>query len=233
MVTFVVGPKGRKLENTQKSVLCVRSEYFDTMFRSEVQCPDEVHVQETSFEAFESVIIYLLTDQVCVDTTTQHAFDTMDLARRYQIKRLELLCQQQVEEGLDEHNAVPLMEASNALSHDRLASICGISGSGTVCCHWWAMAHLGGVQLGELTSLTRHHRQAFSGHACGGIAQWHLSAHSPPELDRTVVRAPGNAGAVLSLHVAWSFLFSGHADGACLLPADIAPSSCSPGLPAT
>ena len=124
MVTFVVGPKGRKLENTQKSVLCVRSEYFDTMFRSEVQCPDEVHVQETSFEAFESVIIYLLTDQVCVDTTTQHAFDTMDLARRYQIKRLELLCQQQVEEGLDEHNAVPLMEASNALSHDRLASRC-------------------------------------------------------------------------------------------------------------
>ena len=124
MVTFEVGTERRKLENTQKSVLCVRSDYFDTMFRSEVQCPDEVHVQETSFEAFESVVKYLLTDQVCVDTATQHAFDTMDLARRYQIRRLELLCQQAVEESLNEHNAVPLMEASNGLSHHRLASKC-------------------------------------------------------------------------------------------------------------
>ena len=94
------------------------------MFRSEVQCPDEVHVQETSFEAFESVVKYLLTYQVCVDTTTQHAFDTMDLARRYQIRRLELLCRHVVEKGLNEHNAVPLMEASNGLSHHRLASKC-------------------------------------------------------------------------------------------------------------
>ena len=123
-VTFIVGPEKRLLEHTVKSVLCVRSEYFNRMFRSEIGRSDEVPVLETSFEAVESLIQYLLTDQLVVDTSTQHAFDTLDLARRYQLARLEALCQQQIEEALTEHNVLPLMEASHRLNHDRLVFKC-------------------------------------------------------------------------------------------------------------
>ena len=124
MVTFIVGPNGQKLEHSMKCVLCVRSEYFKAMFRSGIECPDEIVIEETSFEAFESIIKYLLTDQLHVDTSTQHAFDTMDLARRFQLKRFEILCQRAVEAGLDGNNVLPLMDASHRLHHDRMVSRC-------------------------------------------------------------------------------------------------------------
>ena len=123
-VSFIVGVERRRLDHVSKANLCVRSAYFNTMFRSNLNCPDEVEVHETSYEAFETVIQYLLTDQVTVDTSTQHAFDTMDLARRYQLKRLELLCQQCLVADFSAENVVPLIEASHRLNHHSLVGMC-------------------------------------------------------------------------------------------------------------
>ena len=125
-VNFIVGTGKRRLEHVSKNVLCVRSTYFDTMFRSDIggEHQGEINVEETSYEAFESVITYLSTDQLQVDTSTQHAFDTMELARTYQLERLGLLCQEAIEKSLDTNNAIPLMEASHRLNHGRLMSQC-------------------------------------------------------------------------------------------------------------
>merc|ERR1712166_745654 len=125
-VTFVVGSEQCRIEHVSKSLLSVRSEYFFKMFRGGVgeHSGDTVPVPDANPEAFESLIAYLLTDDATVDTSTGHAWGVMELARKYQVKRLELMCLQAIEGSLGPQNAVQLLEGAHSTQNERLFAQC-------------------------------------------------------------------------------------------------------------
>ena len=87
MVAFVVGEERKRFENISKANLCVRSEYFDRLFRagtSERTAP-EVVVPDAPPEAFGTLLKYLLTDEVEIGSL-QQAFETATLAKMYLVR---------------------------------------------------------------------------------------------------------------------------------------------------
>ena len=133
-VTFVIGPERKRFEHLMKGILCVRSKYFDRMFRNAMAegggsggggggaaaggaaTEPEVNVPDTEPAAFQSLIDYITTDQVAFPGGPQHAFATLQLARKHGVVRLERLCLQALEdEQLTVESAMPLLEAAWAL----------------------------------------------------------------------------------------------------------------------
>ena len=96
------------------------------MFRSDAKesTAAEVEVPDTSHAAFHSLIVYLATDQLKIDTGTQHAFDVMQLARKHRVRRLELLCAVAIAKAMSVENALPLLEAGHAMRDDGLVGRC-------------------------------------------------------------------------------------------------------------
>ena len=85
LVTFVVGAEKHLVEHVSKPILSVRTEYFRSMFRG-IMCEHEAEriiVPDATAAAFETLIDYIISDQVEIDTTTGHAFEVMQLARKY------------------------------------------------------------------------------------------------------------------------------------------------------
>ena len=126
MVNFIVGPEQHRIEHVAKPLLSVRSEYFFNMFRGGLgeQIADTITVPDANPAAFETLIDYLLTDEATVDTSTGHAWGVMELARKYQVKRLELLCLQAIEGSLGPQNAVQLLEGAHTTHNERLFAQC-------------------------------------------------------------------------------------------------------------
>ena len=79
---------------------------------------------DTSPAAFRTLVMYLATDQLEVNTGTQHAFDVMQLARKHRVRRLELLCAAAIAEAMSAENALPLLEAAHAMRDDGLLGRC-------------------------------------------------------------------------------------------------------------
>lgn len=94
LVTFIVGSEQQRIEHISKTILSARSEYFSLMFRGIMTetAADTITVPDASPAAFESLVDFLLADQITIDTNTGHAFEVMQLARKYQVLRLEV-CQ--------------------------------------------------------------------------------------------------------------------------------------------
>jgi hypothetical protein len=126
MVSFVVGPEQHRIEHVAKNFLSVRSEYFFKMFRGGLgeYSGDTITVPDANPTAFQSLMNYLLTDNATVDTSTGHAWGVMELARKYQVKRLELLCLQAIEGSLAPQNAVQLLEGAHSTQNERLFAQC-------------------------------------------------------------------------------------------------------------
>jgi hypothetical protein len=126
LVTFIVGPQSNRIEHVSKNILSVRCEYFGTMFQSGLKETDAacIEVPDATPAAFKSFVEYLLTDQVIVDTRTGHAFDVLQLAHKYQVPRLKLLCQQAIEASLEPQNAVQLLGAAHVTENERLFDQC-------------------------------------------------------------------------------------------------------------
>lgn len=126
MVNFVVGPEQHRIEHVAKNFLSVRSEYFFKMFRGGLgeYSGDTITVPDANPTAFQSLMNYLLTDNATVDTSTGHAWGVMELARKYQVKRLELLCLQAIEGSLAPQNAVQLLEGAHSTQNERLFAQC-------------------------------------------------------------------------------------------------------------
>ena len=126
LLSFIVGPDSHRIEHIPKPVLAVRSEYFSRMFRGEMveheaEC---IVVPDATPAAFESLISYLISDDVQIDTSSGHAHKVLQLARKYQVTRLELLCLQAIEVSLGPHDVVQLLEAAHATSNERLFAQC-------------------------------------------------------------------------------------------------------------
>eukprot|EP00947_MAST-08B_sp_MAST-8B-sp1_P002354 g2354.t1 len=131
LVTFIVGPERKRFEHVTKPVLCVRSEYFDRMFRNAMAegggggaaaaggaaTPElEVEVPDTDPASFQTLLTYILTDRVTFSGGPRHVFSTLQLARKHGVVRLERLCLQALEaEQLTAESAVPLLEAARAV----------------------------------------------------------------------------------------------------------------------
>eukprot|EP00947_MAST-08B_sp_MAST-8B-sp1_P006658 g6658.t1 len=130
-VTFIVGPERKRFERLTKAILCVRSDYFDRMFRNRMAeggggggaaaggaatAEPEIEVPDTDPASFQTLLDYITTDQVAFPGGAQHAFSTLQLARKHGIVRLERLCLQVLEdEQLTAESAVPLLEAARAV----------------------------------------------------------------------------------------------------------------------
>ena len=84
--SFVVGEGAdrKRFENVSKANLCVRSEYFNSLFRAGTseRTAAAVPVPHASPSAFGTLLKYLLTDQLEL-TSLRHAFDTVALAKMY------------------------------------------------------------------------------------------------------------------------------------------------------
>eukprot|EP00947_MAST-08B_sp_MAST-8B-sp1_P001452 g1452.t1 len=134
--TFIVGPERKRFENIMKGILCVRSKYFDRLFRNAMAegggsgasggggaaaggaatAVCEIEVPDTDPASFQTLLDYITTDQVAFPGGAQHAFSTLQLARKHGVVRLERLCLQALEdEQLTAESAVPLLEAARAV----------------------------------------------------------------------------------------------------------------------
>ena len=89
---YEYGSEQQRIEHISKTILFARSEYFSLMFRGIMTetAADTVTVPDASPVAFDSLVDFLLADQVTIDTNTSHAFEVMQLARKYQVLRLEV-----------------------------------------------------------------------------------------------------------------------------------------------
>jgi hypothetical protein len=131
-VTFIVGPERKRFERLAKNILCVRSEYFDRMFRNRMAegggaaaaaaaggaatAELEIEVPDTDPASFQTLLDYITKDQVAFPGGPQHAFSTLQLARKHGVVRLERLCLQALEdEQLTAESAVPMLEAARAV----------------------------------------------------------------------------------------------------------------------
>eukprot|EP00947_MAST-08B_sp_MAST-8B-sp1_P004932 g4932.t1 len=133
-VTFIVGPERKRFERLMKGILCVRSEYFDRMFRNRMAeggggaaaaaaaaggaapAELEIEVPDTDPASFQTLLDYITKDQVGFPGGPQHAFSTLQLARKHGVVRLERLCLQALEdEQLTAESAVPMLEAARAV----------------------------------------------------------------------------------------------------------------------
>lgn len=125
LVAFVVGQERKRFDHVSKANLCVRSEYFSSLFRSGARehTAAEVPVPDASPEAFGSMLKYLLTDKVDVHSL-QHAYDTVTLAKMYLVPRLAVLCLKAIEDRLAPTTAVPLLESAHAAGDARLLQKC-------------------------------------------------------------------------------------------------------------
>eukprot|EP00947_MAST-08B_sp_MAST-8B-sp1_P002173 g2173.t1 len=133
LVTFIVGPERKRFEHLGRNFLCVRSEYFDHMFRNAMAegravtaatvggagaatAEPEIEVPDTDPASFQTLLDYIATDQAAFPGGPQHAFWTMQLARKHGMVRLERLCLQALEgEYLTAETAVPMLEAARAV----------------------------------------------------------------------------------------------------------------------
>ena len=99
-----------------KNFLSVRSEHFFNMFRGGLGAysGDTITVPDANPTVFQSFLKYLLTDDATVDASTGHAWGVVELARKRQVKRLELLCLQAIEGSLAPQNAVQLLEGAHS-----------------------------------------------------------------------------------------------------------------------
>eukprot|EP00947_MAST-08B_sp_MAST-8B-sp1_P001450 g1450.t1 len=133
--TFIVGPERKRFELIAKPILCVRSEYFDRLFRNAMAegssgggggggaaaggaatAVSKIEVPDTDPASFQTLLDYITTDQVAFPGGAQHAFSTLQLARKHGVVRLERLCLQALEdEQLTAESAVPLLEAAQAV----------------------------------------------------------------------------------------------------------------------
>ena len=128
-VTFLIGPWEKRLAHVTKAVLCVRSEYFRTMFSAHMLERDaaEVAVPDADHASFSALVHYLCTDTVDLgddDDAAYRAMALMVLARKYQVRRLEMLCARALQERVGPANAVPLLEAACATEDDWLFTQC-------------------------------------------------------------------------------------------------------------
>ena len=96
------------------------------MFRAGTQeaTAAEVSVPDTTAAAFRSLIKYLQTDQLDVDTETEEAFHLLQLARKHGVRRLELLVAKAIVETMDATKVLPLLEAAHAMHDDELLQRC-------------------------------------------------------------------------------------------------------------
>lgn len=88
------------------------------------QSADCINVPNATPAAFESLVDYLITDTVKIDATSGHAFLVMQLARKYQVKRLEMMCLQSIESSLGPDNVTQLLGGAHETQNDRLLSQC-------------------------------------------------------------------------------------------------------------
>ncbi|EOD27950.1 hypothetical protein EMIHUDRAFT_366483, partial [Emiliania huxleyi CCMP1516] len=129
-VTFLVGDDEERIEHVSKCVLCVRSVFFRTMFGIGMKERDaaEVTVLETDLATFTALIDYLCTDQLDLGEgegeQARRALVLRQLAQKYQVPRLELLCAQALQESVAPATAVPLLEAAHTTGDGRLLAQC-------------------------------------------------------------------------------------------------------------
>ncbi|EOD39403.1 hypothetical protein EMIHUDRAFT_361353 [Emiliania huxleyi CCMP1516] len=130
MVTFLVGDDEERVEHVSKCALCVRSVFFRTMFGIGMKERDaaEVTVLETDLASFSALVRYLLTDQLDLGEgegeQARRALVLRQLAHKYQVPRLELLCAQALQESVGPASAVPLLEAAHTTGDGRLLAHC-------------------------------------------------------------------------------------------------------------
>ena len=129
-VTFLVGDDEERVEHVSKCALCVRSVFFRTMFGIGMKERDaaEVTVLETDLASFTALVRYLLTDQLDLGKgegeQARRALVLRQLAHKYQVPRLELLCAQALQESVGPASAVPLLEAAHTTGDGRLLAQC-------------------------------------------------------------------------------------------------------------
>ena len=64
-------------------------------------------------ETLRAAIMYLTADKVDgIGADFSHAYNVMELARKFQVRRLELICMHAIRGSVDAESAVPLLEAS-------------------------------------------------------------------------------------------------------------------------
>ena len=144
-------PERRRFEHLNKIILCARSEYFNTLFRSGMAegaststsmtsggaggagAETEVPVPDADPDAFQCLLDYIATDEVAFAPgggaeEARRAFLTMQLAHKHGMVRLERLCQRALEEGdlLSPASAVPLLEGACAAGEggERVVTTC-------------------------------------------------------------------------------------------------------------
>merc|ERR1711938_269212 len=85
----------------------------------------EVTVLETDLASFTALVRYLLTDQLDLGEgegeQARRALVLRQLAHKYQVPRLELLCAQALQERVGPATAVPLLEAAHTTGDGRLS----------------------------------------------------------------------------------------------------------------
>ena len=128
-ITFIVGEDEQRLEHVTKAILCVRSEYFRTMFGSSMKERDaaEITVPDADLVSFTALVRYLLTDQLDLGEEgerAQRALVLRLLAQKYQVPRLEVLCARALQESVGPATAVPLLEAARKTGDGRLLAQC-------------------------------------------------------------------------------------------------------------
>merc|ERR1712129_290547 len=174
-VSFIVGPERSRLEHVSKNILCVRSTYFDTMFRAGM-CETwamDIEVPDTSMEALAALLRYVISDSIDDDMTVDVAFDVACLAGKYDMIRLKTLCMQIVESRLTLSSVVPVLEYACQACDRRLLMHC----RKYIAEHYYTVQQAGGVgqikslvaAKGLLTDAVKHNETAQDSYKLGGL----------------------------------------------------------------
>ena len=91
--TFLV--EGKRIR-VSKTILCLRSEYFKTMFQSgfaESQAnASPISISDTTYDAFYALVVFIVTGRFVVKDSSKYLLDVLTLSDRYLVQDVKVHC---------------------------------------------------------------------------------------------------------------------------------------------
>ena len=109
-----------------KFVVASGSPVFEAMFYGTLREPsDEIRTRDTNSASFRNMLWYLYSDEFVNDEIDMaELVGRLDLARKYMIRGLELLCIAYFQQNLEAHNVFQVLSSSQLLHFEKLEETC-------------------------------------------------------------------------------------------------------------
>jgi hypothetical protein len=146
--------------NAHKIILSTRSEWFKAMLANNM-CEANMRtitVKDIAFDTLSLLIEYLYTDSVTIDES--NVVDLFIAADKFQVKRLQAICENFLIKNIDEDNIIQVFELADRVNATQLRTFCVN----------WILSNFGEVlRKGEHLNLSRELQMELNGLAAEQI----------------------------------------------------------------